>query len=324
MWFRKLSTRLQAAGALRIAGELRHVALSHRLELLGGSDEIETGPARSVARRQPGRGRSELPATDLPNPSGWRRAPRFSGASGRAGGLEPARARGVHAAALRGTIDRRNQPDARSGHERGEAQRVPRGQEAAGGACAATRVRIVKHYQRRRADALLLRRRTPAARTSSVISTSAQRARVLSRDCRHARDDCRARRPRARRSVTASKSGSASGIGCPNADGLVVRSPRGSMGSGSGPSCAAAAAILVLVGVHRRPDVARRGCTAGSLSMHRQDAAADRDHAEGRQRILLTSGRRSPRSIRARADGHHERAGLAATSRARRAGRTIC
>ena len=77
----------------------------------------------------------------------WRRAPRSSGACRRRSrGAEPARARGVHAAALRRAIDRRNQPDARTGNERGQAQRVSRGEEAARRAGAAAESGIVTHY----------------------------------------------------------------------------------------------------------------------------------------------------------------------------------
>src|SRR5262249_47378389 len=66
---------------------------------------------------------------------------------GRARRAEPARTRRVHAPPSRRPIDRRDQPDARPRHQRGEAQRVSRGEETAGGARAAQESRIVSsHY----------------------------------------------------------------------------------------------------------------------------------------------------------------------------------
>ena len=58
----------RAAGTVRVAGQFRHLALSHRLQLLGGSDAVEAGAARPGARRQPRRGAMELPAADVPGP----------------------------------------------------------------------------------------------------------------------------------------------------------------------------------------------------------------------------------------------------------------
>src|SRR5439155_4530542 len=61
-------------------------------------------------------------------------------------GVEPARARRVHAAPLRRAIDRRNLGGARARHERREAQCVSSGEEAADCAGAAAESGIVKHY----------------------------------------------------------------------------------------------------------------------------------------------------------------------------------
>src|SRR5262249_36941801 len=53
----------------------------------------------------------------------------------------------VHAAASRRPVDRRNQQDARARHERGEAQRVPRGEKTAPRAGATQESGIVStHY----------------------------------------------------------------------------------------------------------------------------------------------------------------------------------
>jgi len=85
------------------------------------------------ARHDQSRGDSLDAAVQVPAGPGAARGERADSAA-RAGSArrpEPARARRIHAAALRGTLDRRNQPDARARHERGEAQRVSRGEEAA-------------------------------------------------------------------------------------------------------------------------------------------------------------------------------------------------
>ena len=63
----ELFTRLQAAGALRIAGELRHVALSHRLDC--SVDLMRSKQARHDQTRGESLDEAvELPANDLPTP----------------------------------------------------------------------------------------------------------------------------------------------------------------------------------------------------------------------------------------------------------------
>ena len=228
----------------------------------------------------------------------------------RAARAEPARARRVHAAALRRAIDRGNQRGAQPRDERRQAQRVSRGEEAARRAGAAEESGIVSATTLfgRRSHALLLRRRRAAATTIERHSRAVRRARRSIARSGHARDDCRARGARARRSGTASKSGSASGTSC--------RSVR----SRGGPPFfrrdrlvfAAAAAMLVLVAFvagrvwPRQPAGAaatgaapdRRRGDRGSMRRRRHPAAHPAD-----------LGGRSPRSVRAGAHRHHERAG---------------
>src|SRR5262249_20009782 len=129
-----------------IASEFRHLAVSNRRELLGGSDAIETGPARSGAGCQPRRHAGD---------AGGRRArTRAHGAERRdpaarpagAAGAQPARARRVHAAALRRPVDRRDFCGARTRHERCQAQRVSGGEEAAHRTRTAAESGIVTHY----------------------------------------------------------------------------------------------------------------------------------------------------------------------------------
>src|SRR5262249_48104911 len=124
----------------------RDVAVPDRRELLGGSDAGQTGAPRPDAQRQPGRrggdaggGRAGAGADGAE-----RRDP--AARAGRARGPEPAGACGVHVAALRRPIDRGNLVGAGTGNERGEAQRVSRGEEAARGAGAAQESGIVRHY----------------------------------------------------------------------------------------------------------------------------------------------------------------------------------
>src|SRR5262249_39620271 len=130
----------------RVAGELRHLAVSHRRELLGGPDAIETGATRSSARREPRRdaGDAGRGGAGTRADGAERRDP--AARAGGAAGTESARAGRVHAAALRRTVDRRDFLGARAGHERGQAQCVSGGEEAARRAGAAPESGIVKHY----------------------------------------------------------------------------------------------------------------------------------------------------------------------------------
>src|SRR5262249_7799336 len=104
------------------------------------------GASRPGARRESGR-----PAGDAGRgragtgaDGAERRDPAASAA--RARRAQPAGARGVHAAPLRRPIDRGNLVGAGLGNECSEAQRVPRGEEAARGAGTAEESGIVRHY----------------------------------------------------------------------------------------------------------------------------------------------------------------------------------
>src|SRR6185295_9353184 len=78
-------------------------------------------------------------------PHGAERGDRAAGADG-ARRAEPARARRVHAAALRRALDRRDQCDARVGNQCSQAQCVSRSEEAARRARAAAEPGIVTHH----------------------------------------------------------------------------------------------------------------------------------------------------------------------------------
>ena len=203
-------------------------------------------------------GAMELPAADVPGPERMAQSAeidrRVQDALQR---VEPARARGVHAAALRRTIDRRNQRDARVGNECGQAQRVSRGQEAARRAGAAAEPGIVTHHFTE--DELTLyyygegRRR---ARHRETPRDRARRARPpIARSPARSRWSPRPTRPSAAIS-TGSKSGSGSGTSCLNGNRSVRRGSQGSQGSRRSEvlerlGFAAAAAMLDRRGLRR-------------------------------------------------------------------------
>src|SRR5262249_51205721 len=137
----------QAARTLRVARELRHLALPHRRQLFGGSDARQAIAARHDATREPRRSdRAAVAGRARARASGTKRGDPAARAR-RARRPEPARARGLHPAAPRRAIDRRDQQDARPGHERCEAQRVSRREETARGAGATEESGIVStHY----------------------------------------------------------------------------------------------------------------------------------------------------------------------------------